>query len=673
MKKGLVWVLIGALLLTGCQNTSESKSKAGEQLSGKATESVSTSSTETEDIEGSETVHEPSQEPIGDSWENLIFHIQDNWRILFDKSTGAIISVGVDAVYDSEPESFSIPEYIDGIKVRGIGGELNRDYENYFWSIYFQNSTYGVVFSQSIKSLFIPAGVSSINESVFGTKLKSIEVSSDNKYFSSDQGVLYSKDKTKLIFYPGEKTDSTFVIPESVTSIENGAFYSCENLESIILPAGLARIGDTAFHACTNLKSIIIPDTVTSIGDNAFYGCGALESIEISLNNPIYYSKQGVLYNKEKKELVAYPSGKADTAFSIPDGVVSIGNNAFYNGYLTDVSLPDSIARIGESAFSNCSSLSKIEVSAGNKSFSSEQGVLYNKDKTSLIAYPRGITDSAFVIPSSVKRIESGAFSMCMNLADIILPSGLESIGQSSFVFCSIESINIPDGVISIGNAAFNLCYKLTDVILPASVTSIGNFAFQGCSSLNSINLPEGIDSIGDRAFYNCRSLTSISLPAGVTSIGDNAFNRCTGLQSISLPAGLTSIGNGAFYECESLTSISLPDSVVRIGNGTFSGCDSLTSISIPSKVTSIGTESFFACENLTSISLPAGVTSIGSFAFAYCDSLTVITVPVSVSSIGSYPFPDDISIRFCGSEEEWKAINKGDKFIKEIVYDWKE
>ncbi len=446
------------------------------------------------------------------------------------------------------------------------------------------------------------------------------ETYQDFEYSALDDG------RVKITGYNGGA--ETVVIPDtidgkSVTSIGRRAFEGCTNLKSITIPNSVTEMGRRAFSGCSSLTGIAIPDSVTEIGKYAFDGCKSLTSI------------------------------------TIPDGVTSIGYGAFYN----------------------CSSLTEIKVASENSNYVSVNGVLYNKDKTTIICYPAGKKGNNYKIPDGVTKVDSSAFIGCSSLTSITIPNGVTSIGDSAFEDCtSLKSITIPNSVTSIGDSAFEDCTSLTSITIPNGVTSIGDSAFEGCTSLTSITLPDSVTSIGFGAFIGCSSLTSITIPDSVTCIGDSAFNGCTSLTSITIPDSVTSIGESAFSGCSSLASITIPDSVMSIGNDAFHECSSLTSITIPNSVTSIGDYAFLGCSRLTAIDvntdnkdytsvngvlfyndktiicypagkkgnnykIPDGVTSICWYAFSGCTSLTSITIPDSVTEIGGSAFENCSSL----------------------------
>ena len=388
-------------------------------------------------------------------------------------------------------------------------------------------------------------------------------------------GVRYSKDWKRLLKAP-YKIEGEYHIREGVKVIGDEAFKSCGDLKGVNIPNGVMSIGVSAFEECRSLTSIDIPDSVTSIGDDAFRNCDSLTSINIP--NSVTNIGAG-----------AFAECFSLTSIDIPDSVTSIEESAFYNcSSLVSIHIPNGVTSIGKLAFDCCRSLTSINIPSsvvsleGNpfarwkgvlhnesKAFIYEDDVLFNKDKTILIAYRS--KETSYIIPKTVTCIRESAFAVCLSLTNIKIPDRVASIGEATFAECRfLTSIDIPDSVTSIGDDAFRNCNSLTSINIPNSVTNIGAGAFQGCFGLTSIDIPNSVTSIGDFAFARCYDFTCIDIPNSVKSIGKSAFEDCIFLNNISIPDSVTSIGNGALWNCGKLSSQIKSDIIKRFGEKVF-------------------------------------------------------------------------------------------------------
>ena len=325
----------------------------------------------------------------------------------------------------------------------------------------------------------------------------------------------------------------------------------------------------------------------------------------------------GVKYSKDWKRLLKAPAG-LEGEYSIREGVKVVGDDAFfYCSSLRSINIPNSVTTIGDKVFESCNSLISITIPSSvvaitnnpfygwhgdlyneSKAFIYEDNVLFNKDKTSLIAYIA--KDTKYIIPNCVINIGKHAFGGCKSLTSINIPNSVTTIGDEAFMECeSIISIKLPNSVTSIGNYAFVNCGSLTSINIPNNITNIKDGTFCFCA-LKNIEIPNSVTNIGSCAFAAC-DLTSIDIPDSVTSIGECALATCTSLTNINIPNSVKSIGDGVCLDCSSLTNINIPNSVTKIGDGAFSGCTSLTNINIPNSVKTIEKGAFYRCNNISS------------------------------------------------------------------------
>ena len=353
--------------------------------------------------------------------------------------------------------------------------------------------------------------------------------------------------ETKIPWDSYREEIQDLVIEEGVTDINSNYFCGLINITSVTLPSTMKKIGGYAFENCQNLESVILNEGLETISGRAFSECVSLKTIHL------------------------------------PASLTQLGNNAFVGCALS------------------------FTVDEAHAVYSTIDGVLFNKDKTTLLQYKRGNTE--YSVPQGVTSIEEYAFYKC----------------------AALTNVEIPNSVTTIGNYAFSDCTGLTSVEIPNSVTFI-NDAFYGCTGLTSIEIPSSVTSM-DGAFSDCTGLTSVKIQDSVTTIGTDAFSGCTGLESIEIPSSVTTIGTNAFSGCTGLESIEIPSSVTTIGTSAFSGCTGLESIEIPSSVTTIGDTAFFNCIGLKSVTIPGSVTEVGLNAFYDCTNVLTVTISCTPSN----------------------------------------
>jgi len=538
----------------------------------------------------------------------------------------------------------------------------------------------------SLTNITIGKGVTTIGDMAFVgcISLVNIVVDQANTAYQSIDGNLYTKDAKTFVQYACGKEETTFIVPNYVTTI-----------------------GDYALAGCYNLTSVTIPGGVTTIGDMAFVSCISLVNIVVDQANTAYQSIDGNLYTKDTKTLIQYAIAKPQTTFVVLDGVTTISDGAFGGCYnLREVTIPYGVITIGASAFAVCSNLIKI------------------------------------TIPDGVTTMGDEAFMGCSNLIEITIPNSVTSIGEYAFTDCTrLVNLTIGNGITSIGKYAFENCTSLTSVTIGNNVTSIDYGAFKNCESLTNVTIPDSVTSIVDWAFCDCESLTGIVIGNGVTSIGHGAFVFCSSLKTayykgtatewakISIDTYNNSLlsatiyyysetmpteeGNYWHYDTDGKTpvlwhihdfnkQVATEDFICSSasceqqalyyyscecgekGTETFESGAILdhnfvdnqpctvchasfgleyelakggqsyivasigdcadTNVVIPRYyngllVTSIGEDAFFGCDDLTSVIIPDSVTSIGDGAFRYCISLTSVTIPNSVTTIDDGAF----------------------------------
>ena len=532
----------------------------------------------------------------------------------------------------------------------------------------------GGVFSgcSSLETCRLPSSLTEIPSSMFSGchKLKVVNIPSGVVTIRGS-AFDFCKALTSLSLPAGLKTiESTAFngsgiaevsFPESLVTI--GSFAFCASaLTSISIPDGVTTIGPSAFQQCTKLESVSIGRSAV-LNDNVFIGCSALRTISVSENHLLYSSYDGVLYGKDFSSIKVFPADRtgsvelhgglthiaagafANCAFSgiaLPESVVSIGDSAFKAcGNLGQITIPANVVALGEGAFEGCTRLEAINVAAGNATYATNDGIVYDKQMHTLIVCPSGRSADVSV-PEGVSRIGDNAFARCSKIKKVNLPGTMEALGDGAFQYCSLlERVELGANLTTIGVGAFRSCQKISEISIPETVTRIGTLAFVGCSSLVRIALPQGLESLQPDTFCNCTSIETIEIPPNITTIPGDCFMGCSKLRSVKIPNGVTTIGGYAFYRCSNLADIKIPGSVTTVSASSFKGCTALRSLTLPEGVAQIGNYAFQNCSSLSRIDMPSSVTDIGNGAFNGCTTLAEVVFQCDAPTMGDAVFVD--------------------------------
>ena len=605
-------------------------------------------------------------------------------------------------------------------------------------------------YCSSLTSITIPESMTCIGERAFYncTALTEINFNATN---------MNDLLENNYVFYDaGEDGEGIIVnIGANVTRIPAYLFFPAYTIPSTspkIITVNFAEnsqcesIGNYSFRGCEDLTSITIPDSVTSIGDGAFYDCTALIEINFNatylndLSETSYLSGNDVFFSAGEEgtgitvnigaNVTRIPSylfcPRTNTAvapyitavnFAEDSQCEIIGDYAFYGcDNLTSITILDSVTSIGEWAFSDCTALTEINFNATNMNdLSSSNGVFSYAGQNgtgitvniganvtkipAYLFYPYNgssyypyITAVNFAEDSQCKSIGDYAFQYCDDLASITIPYSVTSIGSYAFYCCeALITVSISEYVTHIGDAAFSSCADLvsinvdenndnyisvdgilfnksqdtiiqypanhanTNYTIPDYITTINSYAFSGCVNLEEIIIHDNIINIANYTFSNCSKLVSVVLPKSLTTIGDRAFSGCTGLTEITITENVISLGDYAFYNCTALTEINFNATYLNdltSSNNVFSYAGqngSGITVNIGANVIRIPAYLFYTSRYNVSTYSPyiiavnfaenSQCTSIGDYAFSYCDDLTSIIILDSVISIGNNAF----------------------------------
>ena len=342
-----------------------------------------------------------------------------------------------------------------------------------------------------LQAIRIPRSVLTIRSGAFQgcEKLSRILVDTGNPTFCDVDGVVFSKDGTRLIRMPEGREEDCYVVPDSVTAVGPCAFAQCKALRkieipdsvrdigymafigctalrSVRLPQGLEVICHDMFQGCTCLESIHIPASVKVISPGVFVRCTALKSITVAPENEAYCVEDGTLFDKGRHFIIKMPPRETGTHYVVPEGVTNIVTGAFSDSTgLESIHIPASVRWILSKAFLECNSLKHISVDEANNRFCSVDGILYDRERKWLIKVPQALPARSFAVPEGVKTIGDRAFMGCAALREIHLPDSVRTISDLAFLDCtSLREADIPESVTFIGSIAFLGCEKLQTI-----------------------------------------------------------------------------------------------------------------------------------------------------------------------------------------------------------------
>ncbi|MBQ8293385.1 MAG: leucine-rich repeat protein [Bacilli bacterium] len=531
----------------------------------------------------------------------------------------------------------------------------------------------GAFMSTSLEKVYIPKMVIELPLSAFYecVYLSEYDVSEDNEVYKDIDGALYTKDGKTLISYP----------PQSKTEI-------------VQLPEGLEKIDMLCFALNSSIKKITIPNTVKEIEYGAFGLCTALEEVSFEGVSQVTEIKEQTFYYCEKLETITIPSSVTkigeyafgecinlkNVYFAENSQLTTIGYGAFEEcKSIENINLPVLVEEIGEGVFYGCESLKNINIVANNVNYSSENGVLYNNDGTTLILYPAGKSSSTYCIPEGVKVIGEGSFMGSETLKEIIIPSSVTDINRSSFSRCeNLEKVQFlnESELTTIGDYAFSYCKNLIEINIPNSVETIGEEVFYNCKGLTSIRIPESLVNIGYGIFMNCDSLyvvyndsnmdiTDVLMDSNVKIVYDKEGNASYiyGIEySIVEQDGFKFIYNESdgyvlYAYIGTKDKVTLPDNINNEMYRINMKYSSASSIVLPNTIETLYEGSFDWCESVKELIIPSTVKVIENFAVNGMENMIIYCEPENyLEGWSQYSFIGEIDIVW-----NYNSTNLGD------------
>ena len=485
----------------------------------------------------------------------------------------------------------------------------------------------------------VPASVKNIGESALYqcAALSAVAVTDGNTAYSALDGVLFDHDQTLLICYPAQKAPTEYALPETVQKVGNYAFHYNPKLQKVTFPevenGGILEIGSYAF-AHSVVSELVIPPSLTTVGDYAFYACAGLSDDEGNALGSVHYGGDRQQWNALTIGDGNYRLTNANIIFGDmkQDNVIasgecgSLGNNASW-----------SLSKEGEFLVSGKGSMKDYRAVADLPWYA------YGDEKTDL--RPQILTVR---IAEGVAHVGDYAFYDCNELTDVKLSPTIESIGARTFSDCDkLANINLSESATkSIGNYAFNGCSALASVTFPDTLLTVGQRAFLDCSALTEITLPSSVTAVEDWAFRRCAKLVAFVMEplqkdeeSHYTSLGSYVLADCAALETLSFTENLTVLGDYALNKCAKLSAVTLPANVSRVGNCAFLGCSALESVNVDGD-----NQTYYANESgvlmnrdqtyilyypsgraSSACSIPESVTGVASYAFQEASKLTTV------------------------------------------------
>ena len=488
---------------------------------------------------------------------------------------------------------------------------------------------------KTLQKIIIPASCEKVGKGCFldCPALTTFEVKTGNAKYKAENGSLLSRDGKQLVYVPAGKTGD----------------YSVPNNVEEIMP--------TAFSNCKKMQKITIPASVTTISENdeypSFNGSGTHFTVVGGNNN--FCDKDGLLCNKSATKLLHVPFqydklSKPEDKLTIPTGITEVAQNAAVGSYLKQLDLNQTkiignnafnscsalesvkigkdVEKIGQGAFTNCQFVKAFDVDVHNAKYEAINGVLFTKDKTSLLLYPCGKEDD-YIVPEGTVKIEAFAFSDVQKLGKVKIAKSVTTIGPSAFKGAKIlKEIDFQETtkLETIGDHAFQNT-KLEKVTIPASVKKLEGASFADIETLKEVHFATGcqLEELSGNLFQNAKNLTKVVFDGTnhLKMISSDIFLNCSKLETFTVPKTVTTIASGAFKGTQGLKTVEFENGSVleRIGTGAFADCG-ITHITLPESIKLIQELAFDHCTNLTEIKLPKNLQEVQKGAFNFCENL---------------------------------------------------